>query len=132
MARRRDEYIAPIFFEHPFIFALDDGRAEGCFLDIKKTERLERFSHGADARAVVVGYKRGGKAGDDRRAALQKYFDFFKLTGNFLGVLGASDKTLPAVNAFIMDDVGLIARKSNGLDRAVPYALVAVAAVGFF
>ena len=53
----------------------------------------------------------------------------FKLAGDFLGILRTNDEALSAENAFISDDMRLVAGKADCFDRAVANAFIAVLAI---
>ena len=118
--------------KHSFVLRLDYRRADRGLLDIGKAQLFQRVAHGFDPRAVVVCDKGGRKAYIDRRTGLEHDLDLFKVTDYLLGTLRADDEALSAKDAFLGNNMRLIARKADGFYRAVAYALVAVLTVGFF
>ena len=132
VAAGSDDHIPPILAQHPFIFGLDNGCADSGFLRVGKAEFLEGCAHGTDADTVIIGDKRGGDAYIDRRAALQKHLDLLGLIHDLFCILRTYDKAVPAKDTFVIDNMRLVARKADRLNRAVANALIAVFTVGFF
>ena len=132
MATGGNEHVALFLLEDALVLALYDGCAQRGFFRIGKAQGFEGFSHALDAHALVVGGKGRREAGDHRRAGLQQHAHLFGFIHDFLGVLRADHKALAAQDALVANDIGLVARKADGLNRAVADALIAVLAVGFF
>ena len=126
-----DQNIPLFFLEHPFVFPLDHGSAQRGFLHAGEAQLFQCDPHTVDAHAVIIGGEGGGQTDDDRRAAVEQHLHLFPLIHDLLRVLGADHEALAAQDAFVADDMGLIAGKADGFDRAMPNALIAVFAVGF-
>ena len=131
MAAGGDQNIPLFFLEHPFVFPLDHGSAQRGFLHAGEAQLFQCDPHTVDAHAVIIGGEGGGQTDDDRRAAVEQHLHLFPLIHDLLRVLGADHEALAAQDAFVADDMGLIAGKADGFDRAMPNALIAVFAVGF-
>ena len=127
-----NQQIGLVFRELALIFLLDDGCADGGFLDVAEAQLDQRLAHRLDAHAVVVGHEGGGQADIDVLAALQHDLDLFALADDLLGVLRTDHEAVTAQYALVSDNMRLIAREANGLHRAVADAFVAVFAVGLF
>ena len=127
-----DDDIALIFLRHAVIFPLDHRRAQRRFLGIVKAEFFQRLAQLLYAAAGVIGNKGGRQTGDHRRAALQHHAHLAHLADDLLGVLRADHKALSAHDAFVLNDIRLIAGKADRLDRTVADTFIAVFAVGFF
>lgn len=98
----------------------------------KKAQLFKGSSHRTDSDALVICHKGRRDTYNDRFSPLHKHLDLLGLVDNLLGVLGTYHKALAAKNTFVADYVGLISRKTNGLDRTVTNTFISVFAVGFF
>ena len=74
----------------------------------------------------------GRHAGNHRAAGGNQLLDLRQIIPDHLGVLRAVDKALAAEDALVCDDVSLVVRKTDALDRTVTDTFVTVFAVGLF
>ena len=130
-AGRTDDHRFLLLVHQAFVICFYHGRSDCRLFHIGKTQLLQTFPHRIDAHAVVIGNERRGHAGDHRLSALNHHLDLLHFADNFLGVLRTDYKTPAAEDAFVSDDVGLIAGKPDGLHRTVPNAFIAILAIGF-
>ena len=127
-----DDNIVLLLAKHSLIFGLNDGGADCGFLNVGKAELLKCLTHCINSNTVVICNKGGSKADDDRIAALDQNSDLFRAVHDLLCVLGAHNKAMTAQNALIADNMGLVTRKADSLNRAVTDTLIAVLTVGLF
>ena len=120
-----------LLVQYAFILVFHDGSTHRRFFCVKEAQLLQGFPHTVDTHALIVGHEGGGQAHDDLFPALQEHFGFFRFVHDLLGILGTHHKTVAAEDALSPDDIGLIAGKADGFDRAMTDAFVAVLAVGF-
>ena len=133
MAARRDHDVAPLFLHRLFVFALYERRAHRGLFDGGEAELQERVRHRAYGRSFEVRYERGCERDVYRRRLVREHdVHYLRFVHGLLGVLRAYDVALTAQYALVVDNVRPVPRKAYGLDGAVAYALIAVAAVRFF
>ena len=132
MTTRRNDDVSVFVFEHPVIFVFDDSRADGSLLYVVKAELFQSLSHRLNADAVVICYKRRGKAYENGVGSVKKNLCFFGFVYNLFCILRTYHEALTAEYTFVADNMRLIPRKANGFYRAVTYTFVAVFTVGFF
>ena len=129
MAARRDNNVAFVVLDHSFVFVFDDCRADCRFFHVEKAQFFQGFSHAFYADVFIISDERRRKADVNGIARLNKDFRLFDFGRNFFCVLRTYDEALPAQNALVADNVRLIARKSDGLHRAVADTFITVFAV---
>ena len=95
----------------------------------RKSKLLKCLTHCINSNTVVVCNKGGGKADDDRISTPDQNSDLFRAVRDLLCVLGAHNKAMTAQNALIADNMGLVTRKADSLNRAVTDTLITVLAV---
>ena len=120
------------FHYHAVIFPFHHRCAQGSFFRIIKAQFFQGLPQFFYSAAGIIGNEGRGQAGYHRCAALQHHTHLAGLIHNLLGLLRAYHKALPAHNALILDDIGLIAGEANGLDRTMADTLIAIFTVGFF
>ena len=117
---------------HAVIFPFNNRGAQRSLLSIGKAQLLQRFPQLLYSAAGIISKERGRQTGDHRRTALQHHPHLIHLADDLLGVLRTNHKALSAHDAFILNDICLIARKADRLDRTVADTFIAVFTVGFF
>ena len=132
VAAGADDDIAVVLCQHPLVLRLDDGRADGGLLHVGKAQLFQRFAHPADPDPVIVCNEGRGETDIDRRAGLDQHPCLFGFVHDLFGILRTDHEALTAQNTLVADDVRLVAGEADGLDGAVPDALITVLAVGFF
>ncbi len=113
------------------VLLFDYLRAYRGLLDRVKTQLFQGVCHRRKSNAVISG-KRGRKARDDLFSVSNGVLYPVNIVFDLLGVLGTDNIAGTAEDTVVLQDMRLIARKFDRLNRTVPYALVAVPAIGSF
>ena len=124
-----DDNIVLLLAKHSLIFGLNDRSTDSGFLYVSEAEFFECLTHCFNSNAVIVSNKGRSKADDNRITALDQYSDLFRAVHDLLCVLWAHNKAMTAQNALIADNMGLVTRKADSLNRAVTDTLITVLAV---
>ena len=132
MTARRNYNVAIFGSHHFFVFGFNYRRAYRRFFNVIKAQLFKCFFHCGYTHAVVVCDKRRSEADDNGSSGLNEYANLFGFGRNLLGILRTHHKTLPAKNTFVTYDMRLVARKSNGLYRAVTDTFITVLTIRFF
>ena len=76
--------------------------------------------------------KRRRHAGHQLFSLCQKGANSLNVATHVFGILRTYLGAFTAIDTFPLDDLGLVILDFDGLNRTIPYALIAIFAVGFF